>query len=162
MTEIPVSSDGPWGLLSESVSQVKTLSPVVLNTQEPMTGCNLSVLLRPDGGLHSKILNNDIVMLYTFEASPPDLKFVTRSNGQIDPNSKFTSYKLIFNGTDGKTMSMSYVEYSAMDAVRPALQQSYLYDASKKQIHFKDSIIQVQEITGDKIDYTVISDGLSD
>jgi hypothetical protein len=118
------------------------------------------VLIRKDGTVHNKVLNEDVIMIYSFTVSPPDLKF-TRSKEERIKSAGYLNYELIYSGTDGKSLTVTYREYTSEDLARPGFYQNLVYESSKKRIRFKDTVIEIHEATNEKIVYTVISDGLN-
>jgi hypothetical protein len=126
-----------------------------------------SALVKADGSVLNKILNGmpaqRVVMLYTFNISPTNLRFTPS-----DPEEKvvvgadgYLNYELIYGGTDGKSITFTYKEFTADDLARPAFYQNLVYEASKKQIRFKETLLNVQEASNEKIVFSVISDGLA-
>lgn len=77
-------------------------------------------------------------------------KFVT---GQLN-------FELLYGGTDGKSFSATYREYTPDDIARPAFAQSLNYENKSDNIRFRDILIRIHEITSEKIVYTVVDDGL--
>ena len=71
------------------------------------------------------------------------------------------NYELIYGGTDGKSLTITYREYTADDLARPAFYQNLVYESKKSRIRFKETVIEIHEATNEKIVYTVISDGLN-
>jgi hypothetical protein len=119
------------------------------------------VLIRKDGTVHNKVLNNNIVMIYSFKVLPPDLKFTPSNEETINKKAGYLNYELIYSGTDGKSLTVTYREYTGDDLARPAFYQNLVYESSNRRIRFKDIVIEIHEATNEKIVYTVISDGLN-
>jgi hypothetical protein len=119
------------------------------------------VLVDSNGGVHNKILNGDIVMFWDFDITPKDLKFTSSKDEEIDVNSGYLNYELIFGGTDGKSITISYREYTSKDMARPAFYQNLVYEVGKEKIRFKDTVIKIHSINSEQIVYTVLSDGLT-
>jgi hypothetical protein len=126
----------------------------------PGQGGYYRILIKPDGSVHSKILNNDIVMFYTFTSSRPDVNFTISSKEQVNYTALKLNYELIYGGTDGKSITITYREYTGQDLVRPAFFQNLVYDRNEKNIRFRDTMIQIYDVTNEKIVFTVLSDGL--
>lgn len=134
----------------------------VVNLHSPQLGAGFGALIKPDGSVHSRMLNNNIVMVYTFSSSPADLRFITsKKEEEIDVDAGYLNYELIYGGTDGKSITITYREYTGKDLARPAFYQNVVYEAGKKQIRFRDTVLQVHEATNEQIVFTVISDGLA-
>lgn len=71
-------------------------------------------------------------------------------------------YELVYTGKNDMSMNVAYREYTAGDLARPNFFQNLTYEATAKQIRFKKFIIQINEATNEKLDYTIIEDGLVD
>jgi len=121
----------------------------------------IGILIKDDGGVHSKAINRGVVMVYTFIAKPPNLKFTELKEEVVDVSSNFLNYEIIYGGTDGKSITITYKEYTSDDLIKPAFSQSAVYEKGAKQIRFKDTIIKTHEVTSDKIVFTVIADNLA-
>lgn len=126
-----------------------------------LRGKSAGVLIKGDGTVHNKILNGDVIMIYSFTVSPPDLKFTQSKEESINKKAGYLNYELIYSGTDGKSLTITYREYTADELARPAFYQNLVYESTKRRIRFKDIVIEINEATNEKIVYTVISDGLS-
>ena len=70
------------------------------------------------------------------------------------------SFQLIYTGINDVSLNMTYREYTGDDLARPAFFQSLTYKADAKQIRFKDYLIQIHDVTNEKITYTILEDGL--
>lgn len=123
------------------------------------------VLIKNDGSVHNKVLNmalnNNIIMVYTFSVSPHDLKFYTSKREKRIVDADYINYELIYGGTDGKSLTITYREYTNEDLARPAFYQNLVYQLGQSKIRFKDNVVEVHKATNEKIVYTVISDGLN-
>lgn len=120
----------------------------------------LGVLINKDGSVHDKVLNDDVVIIYKFTMAPSDVRFLPSIEENVVANSGYVNYELIYGGTDGKSVTFSYREYTSKDLARPAFNQNLVYESGKSQIRFRDTVIQVHEATNEKISYVVVSDGL--
>uniref|UniRef100_UPI0034DFDA30 hypothetical protein n=1 Tax=Candidatus Thiodubiliella endoseptemdiera TaxID=2738886 RepID=UPI0034DFDA30 len=136
-------------------------SYTVVNVPGSYRGAGFGVLVKPDGSVHSQLLNDNIVMYYTFKHVPENLKFIASQEEEIDVGAGYLNYELVYGGTDGKSITITYREYTSKDLARPSFFQNVVYETGKKQIRFRDTILQIHEVTNEKIVYTVISDGLT-
>lgn len=127
----------------------------------------LGLLINSDGNINflDSLINLDqgsfLVSPMSLKISPSNLKFEFSKENIIDVNSGYLNYELIYGGTDGKSIMISYREYTATDMARPAFYQDLTYQVDKKNIRFKDTTIEVYESTNERFVYKVISDGLS-
>lgn len=77
----------------------------------------------------------------------------------VDKKAGFRNFELLYGGTDGKSFTLSYREYSPDDLIRPAFTQTLTYERGSTNVRFRDVQIAVQEVTSEKITYTVLADG---
>lgn len=77
----------------------------------------------------------------------------------VDKKAGFRNFELLYGGTDGKSFTLSYREYSPDDLIRPAFTQTLTYERGSTSVRFRDVQIAVQEVTSEKITYTVLADG---
>ena len=122
-----------------------------------------AALIGTDGSVGSKLLDRGDIMYDEFKATPVTLRFSTTTKEEkIDTNSPFLNYELIYSGTDGESITIAYREYSRKDFARPAFHQNLVYKANEKKIRFKNTTLNIHEVTNEKIVFTVISDDLAD
>lgn len=157
---VSVAGDKNTDYLVRGETTMGDTTYTVVNLPGSQIGAGFGALIRPDGGVHNKILNNNIVMVYTFTVSPADLRFLPSKNEDIDVDAGYLNYELIYGGTDGKSITITYREYTSEDLARPAFYQNVVYEAGKRQIRFRDIVIEIQEASNEKLVYTVLSDGL--
>jgi hypothetical protein len=67
-------------------------------------------------------------------------------------------YELIYSGKNDISLNTTYKEYTENDLARPAFFQNLTYQTNAKQIRFKDFVIQIHNVTNERINYTVIED----
>ncbi len=158
---VTISGDKNTDYFVRGETTIDSKTYTVVNLPGSQIGAGFGALIKPNGNVHFKMLNNNIIMVYTFRTSPADLRFATSSEEEIDVDSGYLNYELIYGGTDGKSITITYREYTSKDLARPAFYQNVVYETGKKQIRFRDTILQIHEATNEKIVYTVISDGLS-
>lgn len=99
--------------------------------------------------------------MVSIQVEPPDLKFTEINQEEMDIQKGYTNYELIYNGTDGKSISMTYREFTPDDLAKPAFYQNLIYQADAKQIRFKNILIQLEQVSNEKIVFSVVSDGLT-
>jgi len=68
--------------------------------------------------------------------------------------------ELIYSGKNDVSLNFTYREYTPDNLARPAFFQNLTYQASAKQIRFKDFVIKIDDVSNEKITYTVLEDGL--
>lgn len=135
-------------------------------------GGRRGLLISSKGKVHSKILaevpdwygrptGQFVTVLYSFDTLPEDVVFTSVNREEIDVNAGYMNYELIFGGTDGKSITISYREYTSKDMARPAFYQNLVYEVGKDKIRFKDTVIKIHSIDSEQVVYTVLSDGLT-
>jgi len=141
------------------------LLPCVSEEDESNNGIpTYGLLMNEDGKISNKAIYHyyyQMLWLPPFIAvTPPnDSRFADElAVSDISPN-----YVLVYAGKNNVSLNISYKEYTA-DATmaRPSFFQDLTYEANAKQIRFKDFILQIHEATNEKLDYSVIEDGLVD
>jgi hypothetical protein len=125
----------------------------------------VGVLIKPNGSIHNTVLGlmsngKAVEIIYSFVAEPASLRFIHSKKDEIDKEAGFLNYELVYGGTDGKSITITYREYTAEDLARPAFFQNLVYESKKKTIRFRDTVIAVHSVTNEKIEFTVISDNL--
>lgn len=68
--------------------------------------------------------------------------------------------ELIYSGKNDISLNVTYREYTPDNLARTAFFQNITYQADAKQIRFKDFVIKIDDISNEKITYTVLEDGL--
>jgi len=123
------------------------------------------VLVDGTGKVSKDVLNStygarNIKMIYDFVTTPSDVRLNAVENSEIDVKSGYLNYELIYGGTDGKSITLTYREYTSEDLARAAFFQNLVYEKGTERIRFKDTVIKVYEATSEKIVYEVLSDNL--
>jgi hypothetical protein len=142
------------------------------NTGEPFNLIRLSdrnndlwgILVSDDGRIFDKgIYSYYWDMLYipeVIQMAPVNMTFsIKRSNkmGRVIPDKL---YELIYTGRNDVSLNATYREYTHDDLARPAFFHSLTYQPNAKQIRFRDFLIQIHDVTNEKITYTILEDGL--
>jgi hypothetical protein len=123
------------------------------------------LLINADGSVHNEIFfrtqsNLAIPSIWTATTDPSDLKFIPLEGQEILPGKGKLNYELIYGGTDGKMITVTYREFSPENLARSSFYQNLVFDSKQKIIRFRDIVIEVHSATNQNIDFTVISDGL--
>ncbi len=105
--------------------------------------------------------NKTVTVIYTFKATNDlQFKFIERKSEVMSVEKGDSNYELIYSGTSGSSFFINYREYTKTNFARDAFYQRLVYDHNSKKIRFKDIEINVESVTNEKINFTVISDGL--
>jgi hypothetical protein len=128
----------------------------------PGTG-NLAVLVGPDGRPYHRLFVWVVLQMAAGSATfdpPTGITFRPGADEvMVDKRAGFRNFELVYGGTDGKSFILSYREYSPDDLIRPAFTQTLTYERGATSVRFRDVQIAVQEVTSEKITYTVLADG---
>ncbi len=138
---------------------------IVRNNMLDMMTDNL-IFIKDDGSIYPKTTSKKVSgtiwsIMVSIQVEPPDLKFTEINQEEMDIQKGYTNYELIYNGTDGKSISMTYREFTPDDLAKPAFYQNLIYQADAKQIRFKYILIQLEQVSNEKIVFSVVSDGLT-
>lgn len=131
----------------------------------PVGSCYMGLLINADGSVHNKVSNlttqfGNIVMVPSFKSTPSNLKFVRLEEKVTSKDKGSLNYELLYGGTDGKMITITYREFTSENLARSSFYQNLVYDSKQKTIRFRNTVIMVHSATNEKMDYTVISDDL--
>lgn len=102
-----------------------------------------------------------VLMVGQAHFEPPDVVFEPGAeDATIDSPAGFVNFELLYSGTDGKFFTLTYREYTPQDLLRPGFSQTLTYPATASIVRFRNVEVQVHEVTGERIAYTVTEDGL--
>lgn len=79
---------------------------------------------------------------------------------KVDISRGYENYELLYNGTDGKSVFISYREFASNDLARVAFFQNLTYALTDTNIRFKNIKIKVNHADSQTISYQVVEDGL--
>jgi len=90
---------------------------------------------------------------------PKDIKFSLEKNIVDISYTTGASYDLIYSGKNDISLNVSYREYFD-NLARPSFFQNLTYQANAKQIRFRDFVIQIHDMSDEKITFTILEDGM--
>ena len=152
------NDDTKYPIVGETTYKGVRYTVVSLEGFPPAPG--FRALIGRDGSVHSKVLNYDIIMVYNFRLSPPDLVFSRSTSERIKVDSGYLNFELIYGGVDENAISILYREYTLDNPEKPVFFQELRYERGATNIRFRDTVIAIQEATNERIMFTVLSDGL--
>ncbi len=130
----------------------------------------IGILVDKDGKIYSGYIlddNHDVKMILVSLANSQKNVTMVKDGSKniidekdVDLFACYTNYELIYGGINNVTLSMTYREFTIDDMARPSFYQNIVYETNAKQIRFKDTLLDVLEVTNEKIVYKVIKDGL--
>ena len=127
-------------------------------------GKQWGILVDDSGVIFKKgIYSYEHTMLYCPQAitmTPDNFKFSLQEK-IIDTNViDGSSFDFIYSGKNDVSINTTYREYSSDNFAKPSFFQNLTYQANAKQIRFKEFVIQIHDISNEKITYTIVADGL--
>jgi hypothetical protein len=124
-------------------------------------GVEWGVLISNSGDIYNNALygyNYQLVYVSdSISISPDKYEYSTTC---IRQSKSSISFELIYAGKNDISLNATYKEFSVDDLARPAFFQNITYQADAKQIRFKDFAIRIEDVSNEKITYTVLEDGL--
>lgn len=119
-------------------------------------------LVGPDGKPLQKLAfkrGSSEVRVVNGSIKPVGLVFLAgASEVLIDKTRPFTNFDLIYGGTDGKSFSLTYREYTPDDLVKPGFTQAVTYENSSSTIRFRGTQLQILRVTSESLSYAVLVD----
>jgi hypothetical protein len=67
-------------------------------------------------------------------------------------------YELIYSGMSGRTINLSYREFTTDGMARPAFTQELHYNADEPTLRFRNLQVGIREATNEKLTYVVLAD----
>ena len=125
--------------------------------QADIGGINLFV--SDDGHIHNKwiVRVNDVFVIPILERlpEPSNARMTLVTETKLSSTSGHINYQLIYNGTDGKSIFLTYREFTPDDLAKTAFYQNLTYSNASKSIRFKNISIDVFTANNERIDYAV-------
>ena len=87
-------------------------------------------------------------------------KGLTFNSKEVSVKQGDSNYELIYSGTNGNSFFISYREYTNTNLARDAFYQNLTYSINSEKIRFKDIEINIESVTNERVNFTVVSDGL--
>ena len=127
----------------------------------PLAGYEFFV--SPEGEVHRDVKTENIRWPISSKAKiePAGARLVPKQSEVLDTEAQYANYELIYGGTDGRSIQVTYREFMPDDSVRPSFFQSLSYDASSGTIRYRDIVVKVLEASAanQTLSYVVIADG---
>jgi len=161
------TKESQYNILGEVTLDDEDFNLIVLREYKAPLGRDLNLVLLINKDREGKKLafmdarNNSIpTNAYgEIKTEPENLKFLPIQKEEIDVNAGYVNYELIYSGNDGKSIMITYREYTNDDIARAAFFQNLVYDSKSDTIRFRDIKIKVHDVSNEKIVYSVIEDG---
>jgi hypothetical protein len=93
------------------------------------------------------------------EVTPPEARLVPRESRKVSGEGAYANFELLYGGSDGRAIQVTYREFTPDDPTKPSFFQSLSYDTSSDVIRYRDFVVKVLEATNQTLSYVVVSDG---
>jgi hypothetical protein len=126
----------------------------------PMGGSWL-VLVSEDGSLYPRIATLGIGLIFRqlrHTISDPSVQFARGRIEAVDRKASYKNFELIYTGLGSSGLSISYREFDPENINRVSSDLSLTYDADAEHITFRDFKIQINNVSRDAIEVTVLQD----
>jgi len=125
----------------------------------PLAGYEFFV--SPDGEVHRDVKTEALAWKISSKAhmEPAEARLVPTESEEVSREAEYANYELIYGGSDGRSIQVTYREFAPGDSVRPSFFQSLSYDASSDVIRYRNLIVKVLEATNQTLSYVVVADG---
>jgi len=90
---------------------------------------------------------------------PASARLVPQDSEEVTTEGEYANYELIYGGSDGESIQVTYREFAPGDASRPTFFQSLSYEADADVLRYRDLVIEVLEASNQSIRFQVVSDG---
>jgi hypothetical protein len=116
------------------------------------------LLIREDGTLKESLvaMGSRGYELDDVKLSPPTAHFTMYTKPNMHNG---TTRELLFGGVNNDSINIAYREHSPDNLARQAFTQNLIYETKTETIRFRDFKIKVDEVSNEKIVFTVIDDG---
>jgi len=120
------------------------------------------MLLTDDGRLTGKFRGvlGAVQPMDSHKVDPPDAVFKEVTKKTVVETRAFTNFELIYSGMSADSVSLLYREYTPDNLIRPAFSQTVTYERDSETIRFREVLIEVHQVDGASIHYSVLEDGL--
>lgn len=121
------------------------------------------VLINKEGRVYYKVLFADKFVMWQFKTTPPELRFEFSQEKDIyDVVKSGRVFELIYGGTDGKTIYVTYREFADGELNQPVFFQHLIYKADSESVRFRNMEMKIHKATHDKVVFTLIRDDLNE
>ncbi len=134
---------------------------------KPLPSSTFVLLVAPDGRLyeHQASIDSGSFQLFKPKAKyDPPGAILTPSAPEsiVDVSAPFMNFQLLYGGTDGRSFTLTYREYTPQDLIKPGFTQTLTYEINAKTVRYRNTRIEIHEVTSEKLAYTVLADESGD
>jgi len=103
-------------------------------------------------------MHSPIKGVNVYQIKPDNTLFVSSKRQYVLEDNPYTNFEIIYSGISDGAIHLLYREYTTKDLIRPAFSQELTYPAKSKTIRYRKYQIKVEEVTAEKIVYTVVNE----
>jgi len=118
-----------------------------------------AALVDKDGTIYNRIMDGNKVLAPLFKLQPAGVRLLPTEQGKILAESVYANYELVYGGTDGRSINVTFREYRRDQPNEVAHFQNLVIPHDSPAMRFKDTIMQIHSADDREFVYTVISDG---
>jgi hypothetical protein len=152
---------------TQATNKGETFHLMRLSNNPENSNWEWAILISDDGRVFKKgLYNYNWKMIYLTDSlviNPETSGNFHPTTSKIETDSTpLMSFEIIYAGMNDVSLNATYREYTKDDLIRPAFSQNLTYKPNAKQIRFKDFVIQIHDVSDERITYTVLEDGIRD
>lgn len=117
-----------------------------------------AALVAPDGTIYNRLMDGNKVLAPLFKLQPPGVRLLPTQQGKILAESVYANYELVYGGTDGRSINVTFREYRRDKPDEVAHFQNLVIPHDSPALQFKDTVLQIHAADNLEFVYTVISD----
>jgi hypothetical protein len=122
----------------------------------------LAALVHPDGRIYPRplaLLGESAGLAWSdFEIRPEFARMLRDTEDRVVKSKGYSNFELIYNGSTGGSIFLTYREFTPEDLARTAFYQNLTYNASIGTIRFRKFRFQVHSANNETIEFTVLED----
>ncbi|MGE5567363.1 MAG: hypothetical protein ACM3YN_14555 [Parcubacteria group bacterium] len=154
--DIAFSKDQVVPVAGTLVEGPTTYYVVPIETTQLGLAGTLSLKVDSEGVIARKALDGGFI--YSYRTIPESGRLAPVRETEVARSKPFSNYELLFNGSDGQTLRLTYREYSPDDLARTAFFQELTYPAQTRVIRFRRLVLDVTHLDEQSISYVVRAD----
>lgn len=117
-----------------------------------------AALVDKDGTIYNRLMDGNRVMAPAFKLEPAGVRLLPTKQGKILPGSVHANYELVYGGTDGETIHVTFREYSKDNPDEVSHFQNLVLPHDSPAMRFKDVLLEIHHADAQELVYTVVSD----
>jgi hypothetical protein len=117
-----------------------------------------AALVDKDGTIYNRVMDGNNVLASIFKLQPPGVRLLPTQQGKILAESVYANYELVYGGTDGHSINVTFREYRRNKPDEVAHFQNLVIPVDSPAMRFKDTVIQIHSADNQEFVYTVVSD----